>query len=550
MGKRTFFNLLDLFESKLILPLLVIFTIINGVWSSILLFIINNKISGASLPFGSDHDWVIYLFFVVISFIISYYFKRYMIRIASKFSNKMNLKTIDNLRTANYESYLHIGEARIRTVMEDVTTLSRLPKIITAVINASVLILVTIAYMFWLHPQVAFLTLGLTIVLSLVLLYRNKHIEKYMDEARELDNIFMRNYNDFLHGYNKIKMSVKRSKSIYFDHISSNRNEAIELSIKSELAGLVNLLMGEFSFYFLIGFLLFIMPIIFEIDKTVVSGFMVAIMFLMGPLITFVTFINDLLLFKVSFKRLNEFNEITRSNNFIPENISSKPKEIEGFENLNLNNIGYEYVDDNGKVIFNLKPINLKIQKGEVIFISGGNGSGKSTFMNLLSGLYIPKSGEIFYNKTLINDDNRFTYRDKISCIFSDSYLFTENYDDFNLQTTNQELKALFSKMELDKVIRIDDENNKIFHDLSSGQKKRLELVYSLLEDKDIFIFDEWAAEQDPYFRKYFYENLIPELRSKGKTIIAITHDDAYYKLCDRLIKFDYGELLEKDIQL
>ena len=217
-------------------------------------------------------------------------------------------------------------------------------------------------------------------------------------------------------------------------------------------------------------------------------------------------------------------------------------------ENIVLKNVTYSYRDKKENISFKLQPINLKIEKGEVIFIRGGNGSGKSTFMNLLSGLYIPKGGEILFNNIVINENNRPNYRDMISCVFSESYLFTENYDDFDLSPSNSKLTDLLEKMALDKVIKLDQENNKVFQRLSSGQQKRLALIYAVLEDKDIFIFDEWAAEQDPDFRKYFYEVIIPDLKSKGKTVIAITHDDAYFKFCDRLIKFNYGEMLESKI--
>ena len=135
-----------------------------------------------------------------------------------------------------------------------------------------------------------------------------------------------------------------------------------------------------------------------------------------------------------------------------------------------------------------------------------------------------------------------------ISCVFSESYLFTENYDNFDLSTSNSKLTNLLEKMALDKVIKLNQESNKVYQRLSSGQQKRLALIYAVLEDKDIFIFDEWAAEQDPDFRKYFYEVIIPDLKSKGKTIIAITHDDAYFKFCDRLIKFNYGKMTENKL--
>jgi cyclic peptide transporter len=359
----------------------------------------------------------------------------------------------------------------------------------------------------------------------------------------------MRNYNDFLHGFNKVKMSTKRSESIFFDHITKNRDKAIKLSIKSGLSAFGNELLGDYFFYFLIGTVLFILPTFFSIDATVISGFMITLLFLMGPIAMLINLMESIISYKVAFRRINEFNDTLTDNlNDSDSTLLSASKELPVFETIYTNNIDYQHIDGKGNITFELKPVNLKINKAEVIFISGSNGSGKSTFINLLSGLYSPKSGGIFVNDILITDSNRQKYRDMISCIFSDNYLFTENYDNFNLLSSNEHLTELLKKMKLDKTIRQDVAKNRIFQNLSSGQQKRLALIYSVLEDKDVFIFDEWAAEQDPEFRKYFYKIVIPELKNKGKTVIAITHDDAYYKYCDRLLKFNYGEMLEHEM--
>jgi putative ATP-binding cassette transporter len=79
---------------------------------------------------------------------------------------------------------------------------------------------------------------------------------------------------------------------------------------------------------------------------------------------------------------------------------------------------------------------------------------------------------------------------------------------------------------------------------LSQGQRKRLALLTAYLEDRPIYLFDEWAADQDPQFKEIFYHHLLPELRARNKTVLVITHDDRYYDVADRLIKLDYGKLV------
>lgn len=80
--------------------------------------------------------------------------------------------------------------------------------------------------------------------------------------------------------------------------------------------------------------------------------------------------------------------------------------------------------------------------------------------------------------------------------------------------------------------------------DLSSGQRKRLALVLALLEDRSIFLFDEWAAEQDPPFRRKFYREILPELKRQGKTVVAVTHDDDQYDVADRVLKMQFGNFV------
>jgi putative ATP-binding cassette transporter len=103
--------------------------------------------------------------------------------------------------------------------------------------------------------------------------------------------------------------------------------------------------------------------------------------------------------------------------------------------------------------------------------------------------------------------------------------------------------------MELEEVVRFDSQKKSIDNKLSMGQRKRLALIYALMEKRDVMVLDEWAAEQDPHFRAYFYEQIIPVLKQMNKTVIAVTHDDKYYGQADRILHFDFGKVA-KDVKL
>ena len=176
------------------------------------------------------------------------------------------------------------------------------------------------------------------------------------------------------------------------------------------------------------------------------------------------------------------------------------------------------------------------------MFIVGGNGSGKSTLLKLITGLYYPLTGNIYLNNKPLEADDYVDYRELYSTIFTDFHLFDRLYgiEDIDSQRVDQFLET----MGLEKKTTF--KNNGFSNtELSTGQKKRLAYIASVLEDKQIYIFDEWAADQDPEFRQYFYEVLLKDLKAKGKTVIAVSHDDRYFYAADRVIKIEYGKIIE-----
>jgi putative ATP-binding cassette transporter len=179
-----------------------------------------------------------------------------------------------------------------------------------------------------------------------------------------------------------------------------------------------------------------------------------------------------------------------------------------------------------------------------LVFLIGGNGSGKTTLVKILTGLYAPDSGEIRLGTTLITDSNREAYRQSFSALFHDFYLFERllGLEQPDLDVRSQKYLSL---LQLDhKVTTVDGRLSTL--DLSQGQRKRLALLVACLEDRPIYVFDEWASDQDPVFKNFFYTEMLPELICRGKTIFAISHDDHYYKTGSRLIKLVDG-VIESD---
>ena len=192
---------------------------------------------------------------------------------------------------------------------------------------------------------------------------------------------------------------------------------------------------------------------------------------------------------------------------------------------------------------FTLGPISLAFQPGELVFIVGGNGSGKSTLAKLIVGLYAPESGVLRWDNKTVTEQNNDAYRQLFSAVFSDFYLFERM---LGLQTDNLDGQAqlYLEKLQLEHKVKVSQGMLSTL-DLSQGQRKRLALLTAYLEDRPVYLFDEWASDQDPFFREIFYKQILLELKQRGKTVLVISHDDRYFHLADQLIKLEYGQRVD-----
>ncbi len=208
-----------------------------------------------------------------------------------------------------------------------------------------------------------------------------------------------------------------------------------------------------------------------------------------------------------------------------------------------LREVTYTYYQAEEDRPFTLGPLTLGLHPGEVIFIVGGNGSGKTTLAKLLCGLYVPDDGEVCWDDQPVTDSSREAYLQLFSAVFADGYLF-ETLLGLHETPPSGRVQDYLTQLQLDHKVRV-QQGVLSTTALSQGQRKRLVLLAAYLEDRPIYVFDEWAADQDPHFRSVFYTQLIPELQAAGKTVLVITHDTQYYHLADRLLRLDDGKLME-----
>lgn len=350
----------------------------------------------------------------------------------------------------------------------------------------------------------------------------------------EIHNIF----GDFLNGFKEIKMNSDRARDISRVMVDESR---MSTRMKSDaliaVANFFNYL--QVLLYIVIGGIIFIVPMFSEGFSDLVVPATTVTIFLVGSLTGIITSIPSLSEANASAKSLLDLEaELETTEGRI--NPAASSQIFSNFEALDLRGVSYRYSQKDAKQQFSVGPINYNFEAGKVYFIRGSNGSGKTTLMRILLGLYAPSAGEILVNDEIVDQPTSSSYRDLFSVVFSDFHLFKNLYG--LDEVDHSELELWKSLLQIENKVNIADG---IFSNinLSTGQKKRLALLVAVMEKRPIMVLDEWAADQDPEFRKIFYTELIPMFRGMGKTVIAITHDDQYFNLADSLITIDGGKL-------
>jgi len=385
----------------------------------------------------------------------------------------------------------------------------------------------------------AFVVISVTTLGGLYLFWSRRQaldvalVAVHHDEAAMLESL-----THFTAGFQEVRLNVAKRNALYkhFEHIITQL-EAVILDVGGRW---VTLLMFSNTFIcLLLGVVVFVLPAFFVGHTDAIYKLAATAIFCIGP---FTAIILTIPIFSRTNAELNHIFALEKKLETgaveLPIQLSEQPSIFKNFKQIDLKQVFFNYRNQADEATFSIGPIDMQISRGELIFIRGGNGSGKSTFMKLVCGLYSPDQGSLAVDGILVSEQNEQQYREIFTCIFTDFHLFDRLHG--VAETDPERLQALIDLMELGGKVRIQDNRFSTLQ-LSTGQRKRLAMVVSLLEDHEVFIFDEWAADQDAHFREIFYRQILPELKRRNKTIIAVTHDEQYWHLCDRFYSMDLG---------
>lgn len=532
-------------ESEKSLQSITIIAVISGLANAMLLAIVNLATSSEI----TREDVTKYFLLYLVSISLFIFTKQHVLKKSSILVEDI-IKTL-RIRIANKirrSDLLHLeetGTSEIFTrISQDAAQISQTVTYVGNAFQSAIMVMFSVIYIGFISIPAFLITLT-SILLGIASYVRyRKAATDLLKQSSKKESEFYSSLNELLLGFKEIKVNQRKNDAV-FENFKVIAVESSDYKLRAILKLIVSYIASQSFFYVLLAFIIFLLPIYVDTENRDLVRISAAILFIIGPLESIISSFPILLTANVSASnisrleaRLSGFSDATDTaandeNALVPTVFNDE---------IVLNDVQFEYPKKDQNPQFSVGPVNLRIKKGMITFITGGNGSGKSTLLKLICGLYYPQKGFISTDDKLISTINYHNYRELFSIIFTDFHLFQKLY---GLSHYDQNaIDDLLTEMQIDKKTQVINGNISNIQ-LSTGQRKRLALVAAILEDKSVYIFDEVAADQDPQFKKYFYKVLLPKLKAKGKTIIAVTHDEYFFDDCDYRYKIENGSFIE-----
>ncbi|MEI7143476.1 multidrug ABC transporter permease/ATP-binding protein [Pectobacterium brasiliense] len=442
---------------------------------------------------------------------------------------------IKRILDTNIARIEQIGSAQLlASLSSDIRNITiafvRLPELIQGI----VLTIGSAAYLAWLSPKMLVVTsvwIAITLWGGFMLVSR---VYSHLTKVREAEDRLQKDYETVINGRKELTLNRERAQNLYEEVYQANAQDYRQNVIRADTFHLSAVNWSNIMMLGVIGAVFFMANNLGWADTSVAATYSLTLLFLRTPMLQAVGALPTLLSAQVAFNKLKRFDLADYQE---PFSAAVAPAD---WHTLELRDVVFRY-DDSG---FEVGPINLVIKRGELVFLIGGNGSGKSTLAMLLTGLYTPVSGSLLLDNRPVTAETREDYQKLFSAIFTDFHLFGQMMGPHGTEPDTALVDSWLDRLNMRHKLTL--ENHQVMNlQLSQGQRKRVALLLAVAEQRDILLLDEWAADQDPQFRRVFYLELLPQLRALGKTIVAISHDDHYFEHADRLLEMHQGTLSE-----
>jgi putative ATP-binding cassette transporter len=436
------------------------------------------------------------------------------------------------------------GHRLLATLTEDVPAIANAYVSLPVLCINAVIVACCLIYIGWLSPVVllavvCFLALGVASYLAVV-----SGALDHLKAARGEYDALVKHFRGLTEGLKELKVHRERREAFLTEVLletatSYRRRNTAGMTLYAAAGS-----WGQLLFLVVIGLLLFAVPALAPLPWEVRAGVTLAILYVTAPLEAIMSWVPALGRARVALRKIEGLGLSLATHE--PEGGPAPARGTgagQRVARLELAGVVHAYQRPGDAAGFVLGPVDLTLRPGELVFVGGGNGSGKTTLAKILTGLYSPEAGRVLLNGRPVAAGDREAYRQLFSAVFADCYLF-DGLLGLGFPDLDARARAYLARLGLEHQVRV---QGGVFSttEVSQGQRKRLALVTAYLEDRPVYVFDEWAADQDPRFREVFYTRLLPELKARGKVVLAITHDEKYFHVADRVVRLEEGRLAQ-----
>jgi putative ATP-binding cassette transporter len=464
-----------------------------------------------------------------------------LLRLGQKTTYALRVQLWRQILAVPLRRHEELGRHRLLTALtDDVFTIANFVTFLPSLCMSFAIVVGCLFYLGWLSPAILGLVLVFLLVGVTTFQLPVRQARRYFELTRRGQDSLFKQFRALTEGIKELKLHGARRRSLTDDFerlaVSQRRYNTVAGSIFVAAAS-----WGQILFLVLIGLIVLTLPDFGSFDRRVLTGAALALLFMRGPLEGILAALPNLGSAGVALANVEQLGISLLEESEKTPSVQVEP--TPGWRSIELVNVTHAYRGERDGHDFTLGPIDLTLRPGELVFLAGGNGSGKTTLAKILTGLYPPESGHIRLDGEVVDDDNREHYRQLFSAVFYDFFLF-ENLRALDGGGGDLDGAAgrYLERLQLDGKVSVND-GVLSTTELSQGQRKRLALLAAYLEDRHVYVFDEWAADQDPFYKDTFYFELLPELKARGKTLFVITHDDRYYHLADYVIRLDSGQM-------
>jgi putative ATP-binding cassette transporter len=291
-----------------------------------------------------------------------------------------------------------------------------------------------------------------------------------------------------------------------------------------------------FLIYGIFGAILFLLPAPLGYDYRAAAVFLLVFLFCLTPLDGLM---NQFIKVGSATRAYRRVAELTRS-------LAAEPGSSPGWRpgipaRVELAGVRIEPGDgdEGGR---ELGPLDLVLRPGELLVIAGPPGSGKTALAKLLTGLYTAAAGQILVDGRVVSAADLEGYRALCAGVFPGSELFAE-LRPAAPERLRGDLAELARKLQIRGALG--EDGRLAAGELTPPQRRRLALLEAFALDRFLYVFDEWAFEQDLEFREVFYREYLSNLRERGKIVVVLTSEERYLDGADRLLRLSDGRLEE-----